>query len=278
MNYVNKFGARVRVLAHCFVALPLAATAADSQHRMPSAESSSVSIESILNDLRRRSTEQQYKVFANAAQGSPALTGQLNELVRSGLLKRISIDSTDEPSQRRSFGATRVGSTWVFTPSFVADQVSRRIYDVVSDEDILPDNMVFALGFMAWRTRYDDDVRKAFGAMRESAGTPMERMGQLVALNIRIDAGAFIQGWNDVVDAAVRRNHGVPLTAAQSSALMMNLRYRSPLLKAVAAASPDRKLQMESASIPYDAKNVDAIASALQESQLIDIQPMNMKP
>ncbi|WP_431207239.1 hypothetical protein [Burkholderia cepacia] len=277
MENFNRFGVGMWLALFLFFTSPLAATAVDSLHRVPSVESSSISIETILSDLRRRSTEQQYKVFANAVQDSPALTEQLNELVRSGLLTRISIDSS-EASQGRSFGATRVGSSWMFTPSFVEGQVSRRIYDVVSDDDVLPDNMVFALGFMAWRTKHDDGVRKAISAMRESASTPAAAMQQFVAVNIRIDAGAFIQGWNDVVDAAVHRNRGVPLTAAQGNALMMNLRYRSPLLKAVTAASPDRKLRMESASIPYDAKNVDAMASALQESQLIDIQPMNLKP
>ncbi|WP_010091315.1 hypothetical protein [Burkholderia ubonensis] len=260
-----------------FVASPLTAGATDVQKLAQRAQSSDISIESILADLRGRSTQSQYEAFANAIRHSPALAAQLNELVRAGLLTRISIDS-GEASQGRSFGAMRSGSTWVFTPSFVADQGPRRIHDVVSDDDILPDNMVFALGFMAWRTTHDEEVTKALGAMRESTDAPMAKMEWLVKLNIRIDAGAFIQGWNDVVDAAVRQNRGVPLTVSQGNALMMNLRYRGPLLKAVTAASPNPKLRMESSSIPYDMKNVAALASALQESQLIDIQPMNMRP
>lgn len=228
-------------------------------------------VEHLLADLRTRSTPEQYAAVAGAIHASSALAGQLDELVDAGLLTRIAVDS-GEAALGRTTGALRNGSVWILTPAFVANQAPRRLFDVVQEDDILPDNMVFALGYMAWRAKHDTDVSRASGPMQASDDSADAKKQQWIELNTRIDAGGFIQGWNDAVDAATFRHDGQPISIVQAVQMMMNLRYRGPLIKAIRATPP---LRVTATTFAFDAANVDALASALKASGVIDIEPLN---
>lgn len=93
-----------------------------------------------------------------------------------------------------------------------------------------------------------------------------------IDLNARIDAGGFIQGWNDTVDAATFRHDGRPISVVQAVQMMMNLRYRGPLIQAIRASPP---LRVAAPTFEPDAAGIDALASALKGSGVIDIEPLN---
>ena len=82
-----------------------------------------------------------------------------------------------------------------------------------------------------------------------------------------VDARAFIQGWNDVIEAATREN-GKPLTAHQQARVLLNLRYRAvflaPLSERRIAATPSGTIE------PTD-RHVLAIVQRLGEMNVLDI-------
>ncbi|KAF1034938.1 MAG: hypothetical protein GAK33_05161 [Burkholderia lata] len=252
----------------------VADTVATGPALVPASTTAHAAVEPLLADLRTHSTPDQYAAVAGAIHTSPALSAQLDELVGAGLLTRIAVDS-GEPALGRTTGALRNGSVWILTPAFVANQAPRRLFDVVQEDDILPDNMVFALGYMAWRAKHDADVSRASGALRASDDSADAKKQRWIDLNMRIDAGGFIQGWNDTVDAATFRHDSRPISIVQAVQMMMNLRYRGPLIKAIQAAPPARKLRITGPALEPDAGNLDALVSALQSAPVIDIEPLN---
>ncbi|MDW9226333.1 hypothetical protein C7S15_0886 [Burkholderia cepacia] len=261
------------VVAVCGAAVAGASAAEPAS--LPGSPAAHVAVERLLADLRTRSTPGQYAAVARAIHTSPALAAQLDELVEAGLLTRIAVDS-GEPALGRTTGALRNGSVWILTPAFVANQAPRRLFDVVEADDILPDNMVFALGYMAWRAKHDADVSRAADALRASDDSADAKKQQWIDLNTRIDAGGFIQGWNDTVDAATFQHDGRPIGIVQAVQMMMNLRYRGPLLKAIRATPPARTLRITGPALALDADNLDALASALKTSPVIDIEPLSV--
>lgn len=260
------------VISMCGTAI--ADTVATGPALVPASTTAHAAVERLLADLRTHSTPDQYTAVAGAIHTSPALAVQLDELVGAGLLTRITVDS-GEPALGRTTGALRNGSVWILTPAFVANQAPRRLFDVVQEDDILPDNMVFALGYMAWRAKHDADVSRASEALRASDDSADAKKQRWIDLNMRIDAGGFIQGWNDTVDAATFRHDGRPISIVQAVQMMMNLRYRGPLIKAIQAAPPARKLRITGPALEPNAGNLDALVSALQSAPVIDIEPLN---
>lgn len=234
----------------------------------------------IIENLRQHATNDQYQLIAGAIGASPALTKQLTVLADSGLITELSIDTPLYQAPRPNiFNAGISGTNWVFTSNFLKEQGTARIYDVVSKDDILPNNMVFALGHLAFHAqtapqyKKDEEALKQItdssAAMAEAARTnvilPMKRS---IDLRLRYEAGAFIQGWNDVYDAAVIENHGNLLSANQVGSLLLNLRNRAVFLKVM----NDHRLFSGSGQIEQTAANVDAIAAALHGSKMIDIE------
>ncbi|WP_175901662.1 hypothetical protein [Burkholderia seminalis] len=267
----------VHALAACALSLgiPLAAQAADAvtpdAAPVPASQAAYPAVERLLADLRTRATAGRYAAVAGAIHASSALAGQLNELVEAGLLTRIVVDS-GEAALGRTSGALRNGSVWILTPAFVDGQAPRRLTHVVHDGDILPDNMVFALGYMAWRAKHDADVGREAAALLASDDSADEKKRRWIELNVRIDAGGFIQGWNDTVDAATAQLGGRPVGIAQIVPMLMNLRYRGPLIEAIQATPP---LRVTATTFSFDTASIDALASALKRASVIDIEPLN---
>ncbi|KVQ39289.1 hypothetical protein WK03_29340 [Burkholderia cepacia] len=268
-------GMRVAAVVVAVCGAAVAGASAAEPASLQGSPAAHAAVERLLADLRTRSTPGQYAAVARAIHASPALAAQLDELVEAGLLTRIAVDS-GEPALGRTTGALRNGSVWILTPAFVANQAPRRLFDVVEADDILPDNMVFALGYMAWRAKHDADVSRAADALRASDDSADAKKQQWIDLNTRIDAGGFIQGWNDTVDAATFQHDGRPIGIVPAVQMMMNLRYRGPLLKAIRATPPARTLRITGPALALDADNLDALASALKTSPVIDIEPLSV--
>ncbi|MGU3775706.1 hypothetical protein [Burkholderia metallica] len=272
-TYMRGLLVAAAVMSMCGTAV--ADTVATEPVLVPVAPATHAAVERLLADLRTRSTPDQYAAVAGAIHASPALAAQLDELIEGGLLTRIEVDG-DAPESGTKAAARRNASVWILTPAFIANQAPRRLFDVVHEDDILPDNMVFALGYMAWRAKHDADVSRASDVLRRASGGGTDaQKRQWVDMNMRLDAGGYIQGWNDTVDAATFQHDGRPISIVQAVQMMMNLRYRGPLIKAIRATPPAPRLRITAPALEPDAGNLDALVAALQTSPVVDIDPLN---
>jgi hypothetical protein len=242
-------------------------------------------IDPLMLELQAQASAGQYQAIANAIHASPMLAAQLDGLVQTRLLTRIRVGekpsgpapvaAPGSPAAPR-FGAWRDGTEWILSAGFIASQAPQRYFDVIHPDDILPDNMVFALGYLAYKTQSEMSLRASLRAAARNRGThrpyPDELRSTWIALHLRDDAGAFIQAWNDVEDAALQVNRQQPLSVTQSGALLLNLRYRGPVLKALQQSSPNH-LFIGPRGIDPTQHNLDAMSLALQSSTVIDIEP-----
>ena len=208
-------------------------------------------LQSIVDTLAQHSSLQQHKQFGDALAASGALAGQLNAAAESGRLTGIEI-SPQRPSNR--FSATILDKQIVLAADFLPQLGKQRYYDVAMPDDILPDNLVFVLGaFASWLVAPEV--------------SPDQGLNGYMTASLNRNARGFIQGWNDVVDAAVRQNGKRPLSMPQLGSLMMNLRYRVVFTNATASTA--LKWSPTGTIDPSD-QNVAAVASGLRKMKLLD--------
>ena len=97
------------------------------------------------------------------------------------------------------------------------------------------------------------------------------RMDDYVAMMLDQEARAYIQAWNDALEAAVKQNNDKPLKPGQIGTLMLNMRYRFAFLKAL--RQPTDKIHLEENGVIEDSEsNAKAIVTALKSSSVADIQ------
>ena len=208
-------------------------------------------LQSIVDTLASRSSVQQHKQLGDALGASGALAGQLNAAAESGRLTGIEI-SARRPGNR--FSATILDRRIVLAADFLPQLGKQRYYDVALPDDILPDNLVFVLGaFASWLV------------------TPPVSMDQdpdsYLTASANKNARAFIQGWNDVVDAAVRQNGKRALSMPQLASLMMNLRYRVVFTNPTASTAINWS---PAGTIDPSDHNIAAVAAGLRKLKLLD--------
>lgn len=208
-------------------------------------------LQSIVDTLAHNSSLQQHKQLGDALGASGALAGQLNAAAESGRLTGIEI-SAQRPGN--GFSATILDKHIVLAADFLPQLGKQRTYDVVLPDDILPDNLVFVLGaFASW-----------LAAPPVSSDLDLQ---SYITASLNRNARGFIQGWNDVVDAAVKQNGKRPLSMPQAASLMMNLRYRVVFTNAT--ASNAIKWSPTGTIDPTD-QNIAAVADGLRKMKLLD--------
>lgn len=241
-------------------------------------------LRSVLSKLQSTATPDQYRTFEQAIDASPMLTEQLNELASAGTLTTFMIgERAALPKPGSPFSAYVSGTTWAFTPEFIQQQAKTRYMDVVMPGDVLGDNMVFALGELAYNTKWASQVAASEEAMKAQfahgaqtaklTGAHVDGtsfLQQMMALHIGNTAMGFIQGWNDMLDAAVRENDDKPLTIRQVVSLMMNFRYRGVFMRALHSAHP-LHYENDGRIDPNDA-NRDTLIEAFKTMPLYDLQ------
>lgn len=202
-----------------------------------------------------------------AIESSPALETQMNALAASGRLTHFAMgEDASLPPKVGPFSARVHGTTWAFHADFVDKHGKQRLFDVVQPDDFLPDNLVFAVGHLAYKAEKADEADMSPASMKGKS------MQQWMAERMNSDATATLQGWNDTVDAAQRENGGRPLSARQAADLLMNLQYRGVLIKAMQATG-DNKLQIANdGRVEMTSANVAAVAKALSNSAMFDVQ------
>ncbi len=210
----------------------------------------SARLRTILDGLSRQGQDQS-RPIDQALNASPKLMGQFNAAANSGRLTAIEL-SSQRPGP---FAATISRGRILLAPNFIAQQRKQRIHDVVRPDDILPDNLIFALGSLIF---YADAPPIAFGPNPQA----------FVKAAVERDARAFINGWNAVIDAAVKENRGKALSVQQVGSLLLNLKYRSVFANQTALGS--YKFSTDGTILP-DQQNVEAVAAGLSKRGLLDI-------
>ncbi len=220
--------------------------------------------------------------LAAAITASSDLTYQINALTSSGKLTYMEV-SGGTPGQ---LGGSIPGNGFAFTSGFLADLRSDHPHaNIVSNDgpNLLADNTVFVLGQMAYHMANDAGADTNAQADMQSAidkayadAKPGEAPDMTAILNqfsdskMRVEAAAFIQGWNDTVDAAARAK-GTPLTPQEAASLLMNLRYRSYFLAAMPKTGETLRFS-DDGRIPPDDENLKIMGEALGKSAVADFQ------
>jgi hypothetical protein len=221
----------------------LAASRADAQPA-----SVETALKPVINKLARTASSQQFSQIIGAARASPLLAGQLGRLVTQGKLTEIRIVAAKGP---KPFAAWVGGTVIYFTSDFLVEQRDYR-GPTFPSSNILPNNTVYCLGHLAYHLE---------------AGVPdparFSRMDEFVRKNLEIEAGAYIQGYNDVMDAAMLANGGRPLGERQALPILMNPRYREALAKARLTAT---------GMIDLNAQNIALVIESLRSQRITDLE------
>jgi hypothetical protein len=95
----------------------------------------------------------------------------------------------------------------------------------------------------------------------------------LEGMKIRMEeeASAWIDGWNDMVEAAATSNGGKPASLAQVSDMLFNFHYRPMIMQAM-GAKPDKAMIDINGKFARDDHNVAAFVAALRTSRQADVK------
>lgn len=115
----------------------------------------------------------------------------------------------------------------------------------------LPNNTVYMLGHLAYHL--------ASGMPDPAKNGRQDYVNKMLT----IEAGAYIQGFNFVIDTAVHSNGGRALTERQRLPLLLNSLYRMAIGKT--RLTPD-------GTIDLDAQNIAAVVTAIKDLPMSKIE------
>jgi hypothetical protein len=222
----------------------LAASRADAQ---PS--SVETALKPIIDKLARTASSQQFSQIIGAVRASPQLARQLGRLAEQRKLTEIRIVAARGTG--KPFSAWVDGTTMAFTADFLKAQADYRGPSFHAG-DILPNNTVYCLGHLAYHL-----------AMGTPDPAKFSRMDEFLRKNLEIEAGAYIQGYNDAMDAALQQNGGKPLSERQVLPFLMNPWYREALGKVRMTAT---------GMIELNAPNIALVIEALRGMRITDLE------
>jgi hypothetical protein len=214
-----------------------------------------------------------------ALKTSPQLVDQLNGLAASGLLKGLEI-AVGQPG--RSLASHQDGVIRL-TPQFVDGQMPAGGGDAAHRQDMAQRNIVFILGYMAAKLRSAqdvaaDDAKRAADLKAQIAATPKGQPFNADAFlkgglqsNIRNEARAYLEGYNDEIDAAMAAKGG-RLNPPEAFQLLKEGRNTRPVLEAAMLPQPDRLVPVGTLQFPADEHNLQAVASVLQHTVMPDFR------
>jgi hypothetical protein len=209
-------------------------------------------LQGIVDSFKRQSPAERHKQLSQALIASADLTRQLSALADAGDLAGIEIASPQRP--RGMFPSTVDARRIVLAADLMPQLTRKRLYDVAYGDDILPDNLVFVLGTFASLLMHP--VRNGGGNVQA-----------MLQMQMTMQAVAFIDGWNDVVDAAVHENANKPLTGRQAGNLMLNMRYRTVFI----GGNPPPKLDWgQYGRIKPTPPNLEALGKRIATMNVLD--------
>jgi hypothetical protein len=223
----------------------------------PSAHAVDGPLAPVIAGFQARATPEQAQQLTNAITASPPLQARLERLATEGRLKGVDLVTQEDERMDENKGAEVVGGHILLTAKFLLGQPPHRRIDAKDKGDLdPPDALVFSLGHLSYHLENPIDRK-----------TLPESQDARVNYVILDEAKAYLQGWNDLIDAEAKLK-GRPVTAAEAASLLPNFKYRSYFIKAagkMAVTSPDGHL-------PLDGRNLKAMTSALFESEVPDFQ------
>jgi hypothetical protein len=218
----------------------------------------------ILRELCASVSSDQCRQLAEAIEASASLAGRLNGLAATGALTAIKVvPVSDIPSAKRAlFRGVIDGTKIVVSTELLPDLQKKRLFDVVYDDDVLPNNTTFVLSHLAYHL--------GEAARTKSSKLPLD-MQAYVAMRLHEEAAGFLQAWNDTLDAAVRDNNGQALSSRQVAQLLLNARYRFALL--TFRQPPEKSLQYApTGALELSEHNIGVVIERLKTSSVTDIE------
>ena len=213
------------------------------------------SLSALMADFQTHASAEQAKQVTDAIAASPPLQARLEKLAVDGALKGFDLVGPDDEVMDANKGAEILGGHILLTAKFLLSQPPHRRVAATSKADLdPPDNLVFVLGHLSYHLDHPLD--------RKALPTDLGDRANMVVGN---EAQAYLQGWNDLIDAEAKLK-GRPITAAEAASLLPNFKYRFFFIKAngkLAEISPDGHL------VP-NGRNLRAMTSALFESEVPD--------
>jgi hypothetical protein len=219
------------------------------------------SLEPILDQLKDASAVEEYQQLTSAIASSEALVQDLNNLSESGKFTGFIVKSKTQIQDGRVgiFGGFTNGSKIILTTELLKELKKSRLFDVVYPDDIAPNNTVFALAHLLYHIKTPIDGRK------------YSSPDSFADASIQIEAAAFIQSWNTMLQVAEHANGGKTLSMRPFGQLLMNTRYRFVFLKAL-KQTPNPLKFSSSGALEQDANNIQAIVAVLNTSSHADLE------
>jgi hypothetical protein len=225
-------------------------------------------LDALLERLHASVSPEAYRQIAAAVAASSALRVQLNELTVAGSLTEVRVvpQSDLPPGKAKFFHGFTDGTRLVFSNEFLQELLKNRPFDVVNADDVPPDNTVFVLGHLAYHLHAGEPQMQRAQMTDQTAA-----IQAFIAQRLQVEATAFIQGWNDMIDAATHANQNRPLSPRQVGQLFMNARYRFAFAQAIRSTETPLRL-LQSGAIEVNEPNIQAIATVLKHSAISDIE------
>lgn len=261
--------------ASCFLPLFLAASCAASPAMADptSVDAPAVaSLRAVLDKLSATADKDQAAQIAGAIQASPRLAATCNTLAGDGKLVAIVVytPGKDAAKPKGPFQAWTENGTIMISAPLLLELRKSRLYDVVTPDDVLPNNTAFVLGHLAYHLQHPVAPVTAPKFAPGQAHDYTQTIQEYQANRMNAESNAFIEGWNVAVDAATSANEGRPLKGNQVVSLLMNLRYRFGFIGGL--QQTENKLQIkEGGWIVPDEANVKVFGAVLAKSRVADI-------
>jgi hypothetical protein len=218
----------------------------------------------VLRELCASVSSEQCRQLTEAIEASASLAGRLNGLASTGALTAIKVvPVSDIPSAKRAlFRGVIDGTKIIVSTELLADLQKKRLFDVVYDDDILPNNTTFVLSHLAYH------IGEA--AKTNNPKPPLEMLAY-IAMRLHEEAAGFLQAWNDTLDAAVHDNRGQALSSRQVAQLLLNARYRFALL--TFRQPPEKSLVYgPTGALELSEHNIAVVLERLKTSSVTDIE------
>ena len=234
---------------------------------------------SILTTFTNGGDQAHAVAVVSAIKTSPRLVEQLNDLAASGLLKGLAIN----PSGAGRFQATHQNGVISLTPQFIDNQTPAGGGDDALRSEIGARDIVFVLGYMASKLRTAQDVTATDTKMMADfrglvATTPKgqssdatELVKQSQEAHLQDEARAYLEGWNDEIDAAMTAKGGL-LAPREAFQLLKESRNTHVLFEAALLPPGDRLVPIGTLQFPPDEHNRRAVVSVLTHTTVPDFQ------
>jgi len=210
--------------------------------------------EQIMQHLKESTTQDNYEQIAGAIGSSPKLKQEMSMLAASGKFTGFIVANRNNVTSGKVtiYGGFIDGTKIVFTNEFLQILRKSRYFDVVYEDDISPDNTIFALAHLAHHLQVPIEPQQY---------TSPSSYNQA---NLKDEAVAFIEAWNTMLDVAKTRTGDKQLSPRQVGQLFVNTRYKFAF-KGLEHWDKD-------SSIPADVANIQHIVSTLGHSAIADLE------